>query len=302
MSSRELIYPDTIIWNLLCDQDVDPSKMIQSLSGRGFTFAISFHTIYELARNFERGDPPGIHRGRQLFAYLKRYLDHGTPCTKELWEMIIAVAYAMENHLPSIDPMATANQCTIAKDEVEKLAQGTVEGRVKDFLEQRRRFAQDTKAQQEAHFIDRPELKAYLAAIPQDRVAEWMSRETFTAAGANLVYQTFIKNLGRGASLEYIMDLLQFPLADATRATVRADLYSNWKCARDGTNRLDLIDDVLHVLQAVHCGLYLTEDKNQLQYSFLLLTPRTRVEIYPTRSTPIADWIVNVIQTNSSKL
>jgi len=66
-----LIYPDTIIWNLLCDQNIDPGKLLDSLRAKGFALVISFHTIYEFARNFEREDAAGNARGRQLFSCLK---------------------------------------------------------------------------------------------------------------------------------------------------------------------------------------------------------------------------------------
>ncbi len=115
------IYPDTIIWNLLCDQAIDPKKLLDSLNAKSATLVVSFHSVYELARNFERGDPKGNARGQQLFAYLKKFLDLNMPCTKELWELIIAEAYALENNLLEIDPMATREQCATVKEEVGKL-------------------------------------------------------------------------------------------------------------------------------------------------------------------------------------
>jgi hypothetical protein len=49
-------------------------------------------------------------RGRQLCAYVNEYLDLGMPCTKEFWELILAVACVFENNLPEIDPMATSEK------------------------------------------------------------------------------------------------------------------------------------------------------------------------------------------------
>jgi hypothetical protein len=152
------IYPDTIIWNLLCDQAVVPKKLLDSLKAKSATLVVSFHAVYELARNFERGDPKGNARGLQLFTYLRKFLDLGMPCTKELWELIVAEGYAFENSLPEIDPMATPGQCSTVKLEVDKLANGVVESRVKEFLEQRVRFAKDTQEQQKTHITGRNEL------------------------------------------------------------------------------------------------------------------------------------------------
>jgi hypothetical protein len=58
------IYPDTVIWNLLFNQNVEPETLLKSLKSRGYTLALSFHTVYEPAKNFERDDPNGLTRGR----------------------------------------------------------------------------------------------------------------------------------------------------------------------------------------------------------------------------------------------
>lgn len=285
------IYPDTIIWNLLCDQAIDPKKLLDSLNAKGATLVVSFHTVYELARNFQRDDPKGSARGQQLFTYLKKFLDLNLPCTEELWELIIAEAYALENNLLEIDPMATPEQCATVKQEVGELANGVVEGRVKEFLQERVRFAKDTQEQQKAHIIAREELKQHLQAIPELKLAEWMQEETF-ASGVGLLYRRLVKQLGSRFTPEYALGLLRFPLGDAARGTVRADLYSNWHCANYGSNRRDLVDDMLHVLQGMYCDLYVTEEKKQSKYAPLLLTPKTRVAIYPDRSIPIDQWLI----------
>jgi hypothetical protein len=290
-----LVYPDTVIWNLLCDQHIEPRKLLNSLRDAGFTLVVSFHTIYELARNFGGDGAAGNARGRDLFSYLKQFLDLGIPSTKQLWELILAEDEAFRKNLLVIDPLATPQDSAVEKREVEKLANGIVEGPVKTFLEERRQFAEDTKAQQSARIIESETLKQYLRAIPQDELAKWMAEETLTASGVRTLYRRFLLRAGPGRTPQYVHRLLSFPLADASRGTVHADLYSNWKCARDGSNGLDLVDDMLHVLQAVYCDLYVTEESNQLRYASLLLTPRTRIEIYRDRSVPIDQWLLSVV-------
>lgn len=292
---QRLIYLDTIIWNLLCDQNIDPRKLLESLRAKGFTLVVSFHTVYELARNFEHDDTAGNARGRQLFSYLKQYLDLYIPSTKQLWELIMAEDEAFRKNLSVIDPLATSRESTIEKGEVEKLSDGIVEGPVKLFLEKRRQFARDTKSQQAARIIESEKLREYLRAISEDELATWMPKETLTTSGVNTLYQRFLLQAGPSRTPQYIRGLLSFPLADASRGTVSADLYSNWKCAKDGSNRLDLSDDMLHVLQAMYCDLYVTEESNQLRYSPLLLTSRTRVEIYRDRRVPIDHWLLSLV-------
>lgn len=234
-------------------------------------------------------------RGRQLFSYLKQYLDLDIPSTKQLWELIMAEDEAFRKNLSVIDPLATSQESAIEKHEVEKLAAGIIEGPVITFLEERRQFARDTKAQQAARIIESEKLREYLRAISEDELATWIPKETLTTSGVSTLYQRFLLRAGPSRTPQYVHHLLSFPLADASRGTVHADLYSNWKCAKDGSNRLDLADDMLHALQAMYCDLYVTEESNQLRYAPLLLTSRTRVEIYRDRSVPIDQWLLSLV-------
>ena len=51
----------------------------------------------------------------------------------------------------------------------------------------------------------------------------------------------------------------------------------------------------INLAQAVYCNSYLSEDKSQVRYGPLTLTPRTRIEIYPDRKIPIDQWILSVL-------
>jgi hypothetical protein len=234
----KLIYPDTIIWNLLCDQTVEPKASLQALNAKGYTLALSFHTVYELARNFETESPARNARGRQLFSYLKQYLDLGIRCTKELWELIVAEAYAMENNLTAIDPMATPEQCATSNHEVAELASGVVGDRVRPFIEDRKRFAEETRDDQKSHMAMSDELRNYLQEKSERDLPAWVPQEVLTDSGASLLYRRFVKRI-RQVPPDYIRALLRFPLAEASRATVQGDLYYNWHCAKHSGIRLD---------------------------------------------------------------
>src|SRR6266849_7598329 len=290
----KLIYPDTIIWNLLCDQEVDPAAFVYQLNAKGYTLALSFHTVYELGRNFETDDPSRIARGKKLLTYLKQYLDLGTPCTKELWELIVAEAYAMENNLSAIDPLATPEQCDITKREVDLLANGIVGEKVRPYIEERKKFAEETRDAQNSHMAMSDELRNYLKAKSEKDLAGWMPGEVLTDSGTSLLWRRFVKKI-RQVPVDYIRDLLQFSMAEASRATVRADLYYNWHCATHGAIRLDLLDDLLHVLQAMYCDLYVTEEKNHAVFAPLILASKTKSAIYPDRKTNIAQWILSLL-------
>jgi hypothetical protein len=75
---------------------------------------------------------------------------------------------------------------------------------------------------------------------------------------------------------------------------VRSNLYSNWRAANRGSNPADLLDDVLHVLQAIYCEIYATGEAKQAEYASLILTPNTTVAIYD-QSVPVDQWLLSLV-------
>jgi hypothetical protein len=282
------IYPDTNIWNRLCLQAVDEQKLVQSLASRHSTLVLSAHAVYEMARTFS--GTAGDARGIQLFSCIARFLDFGVPCWKEVMEFLKDECYAFENSLPEIDPLLSDDELDIVRTEVRKLAAGIVEGRVKEFIDRRTQFAADTRAEQREHFTTRPDLQETLRKVKEVDLQPWLARETMTSQGANVLCSHLTRMLGAGPTTEYAAAVLRGPASHAARALVRADLYSNWRAANRGSNPPDLIDDVLHALQATYSDVYLTADVKHAKYASLVLTPNTQVALYDG-ATPIADWI-----------
>lgn len=68
-----LIYLDTNLWNRLLDQGADPTSLLSRLERSGASLALSGQTVYELARTFHTSPE----RGKELFGYVKIYVDAG---------------------------------------------------------------------------------------------------------------------------------------------------------------------------------------------------------------------------------
>lgn len=289
-----LIYPDSHIWDALYDQHVDPKSIIDSLAARRASLVLSYHVVFEIAKTFLSLHPGREVRGIALFSYLKQFLDIGIPETKQLSELLTAEAYALEHDLSDIDPFASAEQSAISKQEIAKLASGLVQDRVKEYIPRRIKEADEARDKQIAHLAARPKVKAALLARKKVDLDAWLRISALSPIGAEMVCDRMQTMLGPGPTYDYALALLLSPSGHIARGLVRADLYYNWRCAHGNSVPRDLMPDMLHVLQAIYCDLYVTAEIDQAKYASLLLTSRTKIAIYDAR-TPIDQWLLSLV-------
>ena len=290
-----LVYPDTNIWNRLWKQDEDPAPVLQALSAKGATLVLSPHTTYELARTFTGSKPNNKEQAVKLFSYIKKFLDAGIPCSKQLMNLVGDEAVAFGRGQTSIDPLLSEQDRKVLCEEVDKLAAGNLEHRVPDFIDKRRAFAAETREDQRNHFDGRPELKQHLLKVAESDLPNWLPAETMTASGVAITSGHLERILGGSRPpANWSLAFLRSPVSVASKGVVRADLYYNWRAANRGSNPADLMDDMLHVLQAIYCGMYVTEEPKQKQYTHLLLSAATRVEIYDHAQT-VSKWLESLL-------
>jgi hypothetical protein len=169
-----------------------------------------------------------------------------------------------------------------------------VEGAVKGYIEKRMKRCRRVAGDQRTHFAQREALRKKLKSILQSHLPTWLQSETMSPYGVEVLYQHLKHMLREGPTTEYAKAVLQSPAAHASRGLVRCDLYSNWRSANRGSNPADLIDDVLHVLQAIYCNIYATGDAKQEEYASLILTPTMTIAIYD-RSVPVDEWLLSLV-------
>jgi hypothetical protein len=293
-TGRLLIYPDSHIWDALYDQHVDPKSMIDALAAKNATLVLSYHVVFEIAKIFLSRHLGRVARGIALFSYLKQFVDIGIPETKQLSELLTAEAYALENDLSEIDPFATVEESAISKQEIAKLASGLVEDRVKEYVPRRIKEAEETRDKQIAHLAARPKVKAALLARKKAELDGWLRINALSPIGAEIVCDRMHAMLGPDPTYDYALAVLLSPSGHIARGLVRADLYYNWRCAHGNSVPRDLMPDMLHVLQAIYCDVYVTAEIDQAKYASLLLTPRTKIAIYDAK-TPIDQWLMSLV-------
>ena len=64
------IYPDTNVWNALCDQEIDPARLGAALFARDASLVLSYHTVYEFLKTFLGSGDKARLRGAKLFSCL----------------------------------------------------------------------------------------------------------------------------------------------------------------------------------------------------------------------------------------
>ena len=134
------LYPDTSVWNCLCDQHADPHALSLALANRKVRFAIGFNVFYEIAELFFTGADKDRKRGRELLAYMKLYLTLPVPVPiiKENWALLAEEALDVAQDKRMETCFRDSGQYELAIQEIDKLFKGDVAPEVVQFFEGRK--------------------------------------------------------------------------------------------------------------------------------------------------------------------
>jgi hypothetical protein len=292
MAIQRLIYLDTNLWNRLLDLNVDPSALLSRLERCDSSLALSGQSVYELALTFQNS----AERGRNIFRYLKAYVDAGIVGAYDNLDLLRAEVQALYARANSVVAYYNPADYDALKVEVAKLAHGIVDQRAQSFLSKRKELAKAGRQEPKTHLEQRPDMKARLLAVPENGLVAWLDEQVSGEVGTALLIghlNNVYKSASADAAKSTAQGLLQHPASRTAKALVRADLYLHWRCARRGSNPRDLPDDVYHVLNATYCDVYATADSGQNEYVALLLSRWTRPAVFDG-NTSLADWLLTV--------
>jgi hypothetical protein len=285
---RMTIYLDTMLWNELCDQNADPAVLISALAARDKVIVLGAEAMYEMARTF-KSNPA---RGKQLFAYLKRFTDRGILGVRDNPRLLLAEAdSAMSGTKVDVDVFWDAvNQANMQR-EIEKLSNGIVDKRAADAIESRTKLAATERADISSHYGGKSALKARLARVSSNDLPKWLVKEA-KRSGRFILKQHLAKLLPGGQPRQIAIAtkmMLTNQRFRLSHAVVAADLYGNWRTANTGSMPRDLLPDLDHVVTASYFDVYATREPSQEKYAPLVLR-KTKIAIYD-RKVPIAKWL-----------
>jgi hypothetical protein len=290
------IYPDTNIWNALCDQAVDPAGFGAGLSARNVKLVLSFHTVNELLRTFQGSRDDSRRRGMELFSYIGEHLKGGHILgVHEILE-IMGFEMSVANRRSSApNPFVSKSRLSKLTAAVQRHAAGDFGVEADEFVNERRQFSAAARLGQKEHIEGRPDIRDKLRAISEEMLPTWLEETSTTPNpdALSLLSDRIRYRFNESTpvdSLQYANALIQSPTLRFSKASIRADLYYNWRCANRGSNSKDLYDDMYHVLEAAYCDAYVTKEPGQAKYAHLVLTKDTTVHIY-SPEVPIDQWL-----------
>ncbi|WP_263417867.1 DUF4238 domain-containing protein [Terriglobus albidus] len=292
-SLPKAIYLDTMLWNRLLDQDVDPQSLHKHLSGKNMRLSLSGHVLYELARTFKNKPD----RGQALFRYLKQLIDCGVIVMHDNMEQLHREVVAFRNK-SIVQIIASYEEAEYhkMKVEVDKLSEGTYDEHVQQFVAGRSQFSQDSRSRQKEHFEGKDDARQQLQRVSKDQLESWLRAESSSLRGSALLakhLQRMYSGIPDDEALTVAHRLIRIPHFRMAKSVVRADLYGNWRCAQGGQNPRDLVNDMYHMLNACYCEVYATAEDGQAQYASLLLPSEVRMSIYDD-VTPIHEWLLSL--------
>jgi hypothetical protein len=279
-----LIYLDTMLWNVLFDQKVDPGdiNIKKSLASRHANLVPGPHVFYEMLKSFHSPERK-VERGKQLLAYFAQFVSPDTPAAKDNMELLAAEIDAIKRGPLAVEMFLTRTEREVIRNEIEKFAMGILDEQANKFLVDQKALALQTRTGQKDHLQDRDDIKTGLNSVTEGDLCGWLQKTTMANAG-KLALTHHIHRIIPGIPIEGAAELavilLAPPIKRFARGVVRADLYYNWRCANRGSVPKDLIDDMYHVLNAVYCDVYATAERKQAEYAHLLLTSNTKVAVY----------------------
>jgi hypothetical protein len=282
------IYFDTMLWNELCDQNVDAAVLTTALAAQGKVLVLGAEALYEMAKTF-KSNPT---RGKELFAYLKKFTDLGTLGVRDNPMLLIAEAdAAMDSMNGDVDVFWDAVNYANMRTEVEKLSNGIVDKKASAFIESRGHLAAIERAAISSHYGGTSALKARLSRVSPTDLPRWITKEA-QRSGRFILKQHLAKLLPGGqprqiaTAVKRMLTSRRFRLS---HAVVRADLYGNWRAANIGSIPRDLLPDLDHVVTASYFDVYATKEAAQAKYAPLVLG-KTKIAIYDGKL-PISKWL-----------
>jgi len=286
------IYLDTMLWNRLCDEDVDPGRLNASLAGESAKLVLSPHTGFELAKTFVNAPE----RAKKLFSYLMNFVMANIPCTKEISGILEAEMVALRSPELEVVTFLPPEYYGGFRRDLDMLAAGKFDDRANEFVNVRSSLGSAARTGPAQYLQDN--VAERLRKVTPENLRVWLESECASDQGVVLLAEQITRQFPEAPAAEaltWAAPLLASRTGRLAKGLVRADLYFNWRWANRQAIPRDLYHDMYHVLLSTYCDVYATKESKQIEYAGLLLTPKTKLALYDGRC-PLAGWLEALAQ------
>jgi hypothetical protein len=293
----KLIYADTSVWNCLADQKLDPSDFFAALGRQGALLVLGFNVVYEIAKLFCSDNEVKVRRGSHLFDYVKYHLDLKIPVVKENKTLLTEEALDASGQRCFDFCFVNRSDYDALVREVTNLCEARLSSGRDAFILERKALVDRTRASARDHFKSRPEIKEQLTALDEVALPEFLTTEYATRQGELIILGYLVKIFPKSAPDDLwraAKTLAASSKYRSARALVRGTLYLNWRCAKFGSIRDDLHDDMFHVVNSAHCDVFLTTEEDQARLAGHVVDEARAVQC--DRNQNILDQLMGALQ------
>lgn len=260
------VYADTSVWNVLYRQKVNPVALSTAMARTGAQLVLGFNVVYEFAKLFCSGNSEKEKLGMDLFDYLRRYLERKIPLIKENRILLKEEALDATGQFPFNSSFSDSSDYGELVKEVDRMCGSSFSETRDRFIRARKALVENSRSSAREHFKSRPAFKQRLAALDESGLAEFTTSDTAARQGELIIFghlskifvSSEIDDLSHASR-----ELVASPRYRITRAMVRGSLYLNWRCARFGSIRDDMYDNMFHVVNSAYCNAFLTTERDQ---------------------------------------
>ncbi len=288
------IYADTTVWNTLCDQSVDGGGLTKDLAANQSQLVLGTNAVYEMARTFKGSRPHAHQRGKELFSYLRQYVQLDIPLLRQTDELLRDEVKHVRKEIKDIALWYGSANYKKLVEEVDKLSEGVFDSRAAQFIPLREAEAKKSRNDLYEAIEEQSHLKQKLSEISEESVGRWIAKEVKHSA-RRILKGHLVKQVN-GLSLRELTWLAKRLLGSShyrvSNAMVRSDIYLNWRYCRRGALGKDIPDDNYHAVNASYCNFFVTTDPGLAEYMSHVLR-NTKVRLYGRKS-PIRNWLVAI--------
>lgn len=184
--TRQLIYLDTTIWNVLSDQNVDGAAACQRLAEHDLEITLGLNAYFEMLKSFYGKRPDASARGKRLFACLRQFLTNGVRILKTWEELLIQESRVSENGV-SVDPFCDKRWHSMLLSAATDLATGRPHVGTRELMLKRDAQSENVRDSASKSIFSQPRMISDLRSVEPADLREFLDKESRGALGRRLL-------------------------------------------------------------------------------------------------------------------